>query len=253
MAWGGAGDGFGKAAFGDHRRRSDAWIERTGRVAEQAAQRGRGVGAEPRGDIRHWARREVADRLEPGADERGRRLAVEFERSDGQAADRGGLVRGGACLITREGAGGVGGGAKRMAQRHAEPGQAPIDIVDQSCLAIEQMGTAGDVEDQPVGGIERDERGVARTALGEPVEPGMIENGIVRHDGKVGHLRPRVGERHADAKPERLRAGIDACEAQRTALLLGKDEGEVRRLRHRAGEPLGGQPREEQRQIAPRP
>ena len=137
-----AGDGFGEAALGGDRRRGDARVERAGRIAEQAAQRGRGAGAETRGNVRHRPRRQIADRLEPGADERGRRLGVELKRGDGQAADRGRLVGGGARLVARERARGVGGGAKRMAQGHPEPGQPPVDVVDQPRLTLEQVGAA---------------------------------------------------------------------------------------------------------------
>ncbi len=94
-----------------------------------------------------------------------------------------------------------------------QPGQPPFDVDDQPRLAIEQMGATRDVEDQPVGRVERDERGVARASLRQPVEPVLVEHRIVGDDGKLRHPCPRVGERHADAKPDRVRAGVDAGDA----------------------------------------
>ena len=176
------------------RRRLDARVERAGRITEQAAQRGRGVGAKARRDIRHRAARKVADRLQSCADERGRRLGFEFERGDGQAADRLSFVGGGARLVARERARGVGGGAERVAQGQAEAHEAVLDIGDQSGLAAEQVDRACNVEDQPVGGVERNERRVTRAALCEPVEPVLIERRVVGNNGQFADLRARIGE-----------------------------------------------------------
>ena len=114
------------------------------------------------------------------------------------------------------------------------------------------MRRARNVEDQPVGGVERDERRVARAALRQPVEPGGIGDGIVRHDGKVADLCAGIGERHAGGEPQRRGVRIDARETERPALLFGKDDRGVRRRRG-AAQPFGREPREEERQIAPPP
>src|SRR3546814_14000044 len=84
-------------------------VERAGRIAQYPTQCHRGVGAEARGEVRHRAARQIADRLQSGADERGRRLGLQFERGDGQAADRLAFVGGRACLIACKRARGVGG------------------------------------------------------------------------------------------------------------------------------------------------
>src|SRR3546814_5852686 len=52
------------------------------------------------------------------------------------------------------------------------------DLGNQSRLAAEQMRSTGNVEDQPVGGVERDERRVARAALRDPVEPCGVGGGV---------------------------------------------------------------------------
>src|SRR3546814_5579539 len=90
---------FGEAAFGGDRRQCHTRVERAGRIAQYPTQCHRGVGAEARGEVRHRAARQIADRLQSGADERGSRLGLQFERGDGQAADRLAFVGGRACLI----------------------------------------------------------------------------------------------------------------------------------------------------------
>lgn len=86
-----------------------------------------------------------------------------------------------------------------------------------------------DVEDQPVGGIERDERRVAIAPQGEAVEPGVVGDRIVLDRDQLWKLRAGIGQRHADAESGRLRVCVDARDAQRAALLLGKGQRGVGR------------------------
>ena len=75
--------------------------------------------------------------------------------------------------------------------------QACLDGIEESRFAAEQMGHAGDVENQAVGRIERHQR---RESL-QPVEAGAERGGfrlwIGRHRQQAGTDGARIGQAHA--------------------------------------------------------
>ena len=158
--------------------------------------------AEPRGDGRHRPPGQLADRLEPGAEQPLGRLRLQLQRRHRQPADRRRFVLRGQRLVAgqRMGRPGVPAKASRTVMRRA--GHARLDIGGQAPLAAEQMGAAGDVEDQPVGRIQRDHRRVADAAVGQPLEPGPVGRLVALDRLQLRHPRPGVGQRHARLQPE---------------------------------------------------
>ena len=107
-----------------------------------------------------------------------------------------------------------------MAQGHAEPGHPLLDIGGQPRLAAEQMGAAGDVEDQPVGRIERDHRRVADAAVGDPFEPGLVGRLVAVEHDQLGHSRPRIGQGHSRLQPQSSRRLVNRGQPERALHLL---------------------------------
>jgi hypothetical protein len=75
--------------------------------------------------------------------------------------------------------GGVGRVGQRAQHRQPEPADPGREVVAQRRLAAEQMRATADVEQQPVGRIERDHRGIAVAAVGDPFEETGVGRGIM--------------------------------------------------------------------------
>ena len=156
-----------------------------------------------------------------------------------------------------------GEGKKNRATPHAQPTvsatatracrpwrvQPPHQIVRQRRLAAEQMRAARNVEGQPVGRIEPDQRRVAVAPLRDRFEQREVGTLVrVRHV-KLRIHRARVGERHAHAQAERRRGVVHGGEPQRALDGCGDDQ----RVRRKAlRDPVGRQAPQPHRQIAPR-
>ena len=91
-------------------------------------------------------------------------------------------------------------GCERGAHGEAARGKSRSDIPQQSFLAAEQVGGAGDIDQQTVGRIERAPRPPALRPQGELLEASKIARRVGGDSGKIRAQRARVGEQHADAR-----------------------------------------------------
>ena len=71
------------------------------------------------------------------------------------------------------------------------------------------MRAAGNVEQNAVGRIEREQRRVALAGLGNGVEKASVGGKIFRHGGERRMHGARLCQREPDREPEPLRSGID--------------------------------------------
>ncbi len=166
---------------------------------------------------------EVAYPAEAGAGERERRLRRQFHCCDRQAAGERRRLAGRDNPAPREageGAGGVrpiGEGGPRL---DAAAGEGGDHAVTKARLAAEEMGAARDVEDQPVGRLDRDHRREAAAEERDLLEEAFVGLGIGRGGGERGDAGAGVGERQAGAEPQLRRRPVHGLDAQR-ALRLG--------------------------------
>ena len=143
---------------------------------------------------------DVADALEADAAERRHHVAVEPERGERQRRQALALRAAWLHLRLAE-ARRRPGGADRVgdgdAVREAGAAEAPREIAGQLRLAAEEMRAAADVEQQPVGRIDGDERRIAQASLGQVVEQMRFGGGIVRACHQIGMHGARLGERQS--------------------------------------------------------
>ncbi len=135
-----------------------------------------------------------------------------------------------------------------------EPRQRAAYHLHQRGFAAEQMGATGNVEKQPMRGVQRHQRGEAVAPEGDIAQrPGVggcigIEHPQLRTDGAG------IGERQADRKTQ-MRGGVIECEnLQRVVLLRDDDAGLVitrRGAAVRALDAVDGQARQPQAEDTP--
>ena len=119
------------------------------------------------------------------------------------------------------------GAGDRGADGKAAPRQRAADDLHQRGLAAEQMGAAGDVEEQAMRRIERHQRREAVAPVGDVVQRfGVggfigIEHRQFRADGAG------IGERQADRKAGARRRVVERMNLQRVVLLGDDDAGYV--------------------------
>ena len=173
------------------------------------------------------ARGDIANGFQPGAAQAAGDGDIGAERRDRQRADGLGLLAIGndfAGDMTRHGARADRGAGNRGADDKTLPGQRAAQHLQQRALAAEQMGAAGDVEIQPMRGIERHQRREAIAPVGDIAKRlGVgdrigIEHRQFRTDGAG------IGERQADLEAETRRGIIERIDLQRV-VLFGDDDG----------------------------
>ena len=84
----------------------------------------------------------------------------------------------------------------------ALPFQVGADTIQHRLFAVEQMRGAGDVEQQPVRRIERDEGREAVAPIGNAFEEFCVRRFVGRHHLQRRQHGARIGERHADMQAE---------------------------------------------------
>ena len=136
----------------------------------------------------------------------------ETKRGEGERRDRvQSLARGNDCLLaiprhppcTSDR---IGNRSARLQALSSEP---PHQIVGKRFLAAEQMSAARNIEGEPVGRIEPDQRRVAIAPVGGRFEQHEIGLLVRIRDGKLRIHRARVRERHACAQAARHRGVVD--------------------------------------------
>jgi hypothetical protein len=106
----------------------------------------------------------------------------------------------------------------------AEGAHVPVEIGEHARFAAPQMRTAGDVQHQAIGAIDRDQRREARGPVGEVLQIDRIGLGIERDDGYVRDPGARIGNRPTALQPERTRGRIRRLDLQAVADLRRQDE-----------------------------
>ena len=103
------------------------------------------------------------------------------------------------------------------------------------------MRAAGNVEQNAVGRIERDERRVTLAGLGYGIEKAGVGGKIFRHGGERRMHGACLCQREADREAELLRCGIDREQEIEIAALAEDDEG-GRRLTPLPSDAIGRKP-----------
>ncbi len=158
------------------------------------------------------ARSDIADGLQAGATQAGGDRSIGAERRHRQRADRLRLRAIGDDLprgIARQRARRDRGAGNRRTDGKAAPAQRIGYHLQQRALAAEQMRAAGDVEEQPVRRIERDQRREAVAPVGDVVQRLQVSGGIGIVDREFRTYRTRIGERQADRQPGPHRRLVD--------------------------------------------
>lgn len=160
-------------------------------------------------------------------------------------------------------AGGAGDGDASLQALRGKPGN---DRVRECRLAAEEMSAAGDIEHQAGRRIERDQRGVAVAPIGDRRQQALVCLGIGLGDGKPRMARAGIGQRQSDGEAKARGGIIQRGDAQRALDLVRNDErdsrvpsrrrvgccGIIRPGRGAAGQAVGRQPAQPDREVAAR-
>ncbi len=91
-------------------------------------------------------------------------------------------------------------------------------------LAAEELRAAGDVEQNAVGRIERDERRIALAPFGDALDEFSVGRRIFGNDREIGMHGAGLRQRHAGPQPEPLRRRRNRDEFLDIAALGGDGE-----------------------------
>jgi hypothetical protein len=100
---------------------------------------------------------------------------------------------------------------------------APSADTGNRSLAAEQMCATGDIEEQPVRGIERHQRREAVAPIGDVAERLRIGHDIGVEHTQIRTHRPRIGQRLADVQAEALGGLVQRMDHQRIVVLDDDD------------------------------
>ncbi len=109
--------------------------------------------------------------------------------------------------------------------------QAAHEVAGERHLAAEQMGAAGDVEQEAILAGEPDQRRVAIAHVGDRLEQARVRVPVGIDAGELRIHRPGIGERHAGGQAETLGGVVERREAQRA---LDRFDDDERRISRRA-------------------
>ena len=147
------------------------------------------------------------------------------------------------------------GTAERIGDR--DPGRKTLrreprdQIATERLLATEQMRTTGDIERKTIGRREPDQRGEAVAPVGDCVQQTLVRVRIGVFDGKRGIHGARVGECHAGLEPQARRGVVERRDAQRRLDRSNNNERLISRRGRGTRDPIGREPPQPHRQIAP--
>ena len=162
-------------------------------------------------------------------------FAADAERRDRQFGDRLRLapIRNDAArAVMRQRPGGAGSGSDGAAHFKTLTRETAEEIGEERRLAIvivatrEEMRAAGNIEEQAMRRIERDERRIAVAPVGELFEKRMVGRLVGLLNAQIGNSAARIGEAHAQADSSPLGILVDRDDAQRVLDLC--DDGERR-------------------------
>ncbi len=139
----------------------------------------------------------------PGQGERG--LGRKLQRRDRQRPQPGLVLPGRHDPAPAEAGqrmGGLGRARDGRAERETAALHPAADRRQQRALPAEEMGAAGDVEQQALGAIERDQRGEAIAEGGEPHQQGLVGLRLGLDRDQPGNAGPRVGQGQVPREPQ---------------------------------------------------
>ncbi|GCC48831.1 hypothetical protein chiPu_0033187 [Chiloscyllium punctatum] len=120
--------------------------------------------------------------------------------------------------------------------------------LQQRALAAEQVRAAGDVEEQAIGRIERDQRREAVAPVGDVVQHLQIGCGIGVVDRELRADRARIGQRQSDRQPGPHCGLVDGMQQDRVVIFCDHNAGEIvahgirkGRISGRVPSPLAGE------------
>ena len=177
-------------------------------------------------DFMTRARGDIADGLQPRAAQAAGDGVIGAEGKYRKRADRLGLL-----AIGHDGAGRAArqrpradrGACDGRADGKTLPGQRARELSQQRRLAAEQMGAAGDVEEQPMRRIERHQRREAVAPVGDIFQRLAIGGLVGVIDRQFGTNGAGIGERQADGETGTGSRFVDGIEHQRVVLFRDDD------------------------------
>ena len=217
-------------------------------------QQGREVAAEARGDFVRRARGDIADGFQPGTAQAGCDRRIGAERGHRQGIDRLGflaVLHDSAGASARQRARANRCTCNRRADEKAMPGQRAADHSQQRGLATEQMGTAGNVQEQAMRRIERHQRRETVAPVGDIVQDFGVRDliGIEHHQFRTDGAG--IGERLPGLKTATRGLVVESINLQRVVLFGDDNAGNV--IRPGAGtlDSIDGQARQPQAEDTP--
>ncbi len=234
---------LGKAEGGGDRLDQRRGHERLLLLAQQARKRNRQRRTETRRQHRARQRGKVADASQTRAAERPGGILFQLQRRHGQLFDL-------AYALPRQRPRGVRRIGKPRARGQTPRRQLRRNRFGQSSLALEQMDTARNIENEALRRVCRHRWGIIAGKAHQALQQGRIRRRIMGKHGKRGHPRARIGERKAGAKADPGGAPRHSGKTKRAALLFDKHERPVRRRDPAPRCVLARQPGQVDRQIA---
>ena len=191
--------------------------------------------AEAGGERRPRLADQLADALQAEPVEERILLAADPERGDRKIGDRLGLrtrKNSAARAVMRKRPGGAGGGGDGAAHLKTLARETVKEVGEERFFAVimamagEKMRAAGDVEEQAVRKIERDERRIAVAPVGELFEERMVGRLVGLGHDEIGDGAACIGKGGAQADSPPLGNFVDCDDANRALDFF--DDGERR-------------------------
>ena len=101
------------------------------------------------------------------------------------------------------------------------------------------MGAAGYIQQETVGRVDREQRGIALAPIGNAVEQAPVVGRILGNHGEIGIARACFGERKPGPEPKRRGGRIDGGEPFDIAPPAGDDQRARIRRRTLARDAVG--------------
>jgi hypothetical protein len=127
----------------------------------------------------------------------------------------------------------------------------PHEIATERRFTSKQMGAAGDVEGKAVRRHEPDQRRIAIAPIGNRLQQTLVCLRIGMFHGKCRIHGARIGKSHPGAQPKAGCSIIEGRDAQRRFDRRDDNERLISRSGQDAREPIGREPSQPNRQIAP--
>jgi hypothetical protein len=129
--------------------------------------------------------------------------------------------------------------------------EATHEVAAEQCFAAEEMRATGDLQNETVRQIDPDQRRISITPIGDDGQQVLIGVGIGVRTAETGIHGARIGKRHADCEPKTRSMRVDGDKPQRGLDRCNDDKRLLTRRALTAREPIGREPSEPHREVAP--